>query len=177
MSDIPTAASELAMVLRGLVLGHPLGSAMALVSVGMLLMLRRWSKSDRATRSIRAAGLKVEKHQTQRLRDDLLEIAMQQARDVQEAKSRFHLRVEEIKLERDRLHKLVQTNPDAIKSVGRALRSAERDYHHSLGEIESEQARAVLRMATERRIRDICKSVSDDVPALPRFQLPRDEAT
>lgn len=113
------------------------------------------------------AGKKVDEH-----RKDLAEIVAQQSSRAQKAIAEQELRIQTINFERDRIKHLVQTHPRLVKEVGQALEAVEREYLNSLKVIKSDQAKEVLRLATQQRIGGILASL--DMPNninLPQFKI------
>jgi hypothetical protein len=113
------------------------------------------------------AGKKADEH-----RKELAEIIAQESSNAQKAIANQALRIQQMNFERDRIKHLVQTHPKLVKEVGLALESVEREYLNSLKVIKSEQAKEVLRLATEQRIRSVLSSL--DIPDnvnLPSFKM------
>lgn len=113
------------------------------------------------------AGKKADEH-----RKNLAEIIAQESSRAQKAIADQALRIQQVNFERERIKHLVQTHPKLVREVGLALESVEREYLKSLKVIKSEQAKEVLRLATQQRISGLLASL--DIPNnnnLPPFNI------
>lgn len=149
---------------------------LAIVGLGIIVIIfiRRWP--DIATFTFLRAGVRAGKH-VDTYRRDLAERIAEQGKRLQQAMAEQQLRIQAIHLERERIQQLVRTNPRLVKEVGQALKAVEREYLNSLKAIRSEQAKEVLRLATEKHINDILQSLNIPANHTPTFHVDDEKRT
>lgn len=144
----------------------------ALLIIAILLvvfLLRRIP--DRATRNFFAAGIRVPKHKISQHRSDLAAIAANVGSQKLHAESQQKMKIHAIKQEKEILLETARISPLLVKEVGHALQEIEREYERQASSIKSEQAREALRLAAEKSINDVVRSVVNANSRLPTFDL------
>jgi hypothetical protein len=128
-------------------------------------------------RAFHRAGLRVNSDTVQRLREDFAKVAAENERQriIEDGKKQQEISL--IQRERDRVLSAVHNAPMVVKEAGKALQAIEREYEASLLLVKSEQAREALRLATEKQINDVLRSVNIAPTKLPPFRLPGETST
>ncbi|MBX3066785.1 MAG: hypothetical protein U0528_15800 [Anaerolineae bacterium] len=143
------------------------------------LVVLRQHRIDRAVKAFQKAGLRVNSDTVQRLRDDFAKVAAENERQkiVDDHKRQQELSL--VQRERDRILSAVQSAPVVVREAGRALQAIEREYEAGLALVKSEQAKEALRLAAEKQINDVLRSVNIEPGSLrmPQFTLAEDLMT
>lgn len=169
---------ELIEVILAWIKAHPLEIALGVAIFVALLMLRRiygglraYFSLDRAERAFRRAGVRVPKIKIEELRNEFARAAADTERQRVAAENKQHIELSAIEAEKARILRLVRSTPAVVREAGEALKAIEREYEQSVRAMRSEQAREGLRRTTEKQIREVLRTVSDDGKNLPAFYI------
>lgn len=154
---------------------RPYLTALIILSAVLILalLILRQRKIDKAVKAFQKAGLRVNSDTVQRLRDDFAKVAAENERHkiVEDHKRQQELSL--VQRERDRILSAVQSAPVVVREAGKALQAIEREYEAGLALVKSEQAKEALRLAAEKQINDVLRSVNIEPGSLglPQFEL------
>jgi hypothetical protein len=138
----------------------------------IVFIINKWP--DIATFTFLKSGIRGGKH-VNRYRKDLAENITSLGSRIQTASGEQKLKLQKIKLERERIQQLVRTNPILVKDVGKSLMTIENEYLRNLKSVKSSQAKEILRLTTEKRMNDLLQTLNITSTDIPNFNIDPDD--
>jgi plasmid stability protein len=140
------------------------------IVITMIIRLR----PDSVAKKFIAADIRVPKKQLDEHRNELTQIVLNHSRHVQNAIAQQQLKMQDLKMEHERITYFYRVHPRLVSEVGDTLKSIETEYEKSRKRLKSKRSREALRLATEKRISEVLLSMNINTNQLPQF-LPDDE--
>jgi plasmid stability protein len=141
--------------------------AVVFIMATMAIRLR----PDSVAKKFLAADIRVPKSQLDQHRHELIQIVVNQSRQAQSAIAQQQLKIQDLKMEHERITHFYRVHPRLVKEVGDTLASIEAEYEKSRKKLKSKISREVLRVATEKRISEVLSSMNTSTSQLPQFSF------